>query len=152
MRIFKFGGASVQDAAGVKNVVNVLKEVGHENTLLVVSAMGKTTNAMEVVVNAYFKDKATLSSAIHEVVKYHNDIIMDLFENEKHPIYGKVKALFEEVQGFLAWNKSPKYSFVYDQVVGYGELVSSIILSAYLNEVGITNNWLDVRDFIKTDD
>lgn len=152
MRIFKFGGASVKDAAGVKNVVNVLKEVGHENTLLVVSAMGKTTNAMEEIVNAYFKDKSTLSSAIHDVVKYHNDIIMDLFENEKHPIYGKVKALFEEVQGFLIWNKSPKYGFVYDQVVGYGELVSSTILSAYFNEVGITNTWLDVRDFIKTDD
>ncbi len=152
MRIFKFGGASVKDADGVKNVVNVLKEVGHENTLLVISAMGKSTNAMEDVVNAYFKDKAALSSAIHEVVKYHNDIIMDLFENDKHPIYGKVKALFEEVQGFLAWNKSPKYSFVYDQVVGYGEIVSSTIVSAYFNEVGITNNWLDVRDFIKTDD
>ncbi|MEJ1223129.1 aspartate kinase [Sediminicola sp. 1XM1-17] len=152
MRIFKFGGASVKDADGVKNVVNVLKEVGHENTLLVVSAMGKTTNAMEDVVNAYFKDKASLSAAVHEVVKYHNDILMDLFENEKHPIYGRVKALFEEVQGFLAWNKSPKYSFVYDQVVGYGELVSSVILSAYFNEVGITNNWLDVREFIKTDD
>lgn len=152
MRIFKFGGASVKDAAGVKNVVNVLKEVGHENTLLVVSAMGKTTNAMEDIVNAYFKDKSTLSSVIHDVVKYHNDIIMDLFENEKHPIYGKVKALFEEVQGFLVWNKSPNYGFVYDQVVGYGELVSSTILSAYFNEVGITNNWLDVRDFIKTDD
>ncbi|MFT4832354.1 MAG: aspartate kinase [Psychroserpens sp.] len=152
MRIFKFGGASVKDADGVKNVVNVLNQVGHENTLLVISAMGKSTNAMEEVVNAYFKDKVSLSSAVHEVVKYHNDILMDLFENEKHPIYGKVKALFEEVQGFLVWNKSPKYSFVYDQVVGYGELVSSTILSAYFNEVGITNNWLDVRHFIKTDD
>lgn len=152
MRIFKFGGASVKDADGVKNVVNVLNQVGHKNTLLVVSAMGKTTNAMEEVVNAYFKDKTSLASAVHEVVKYHNDILMDLFENENHPIYGKVKALFEEVQGFLAWNKSPKYSFVYDQVVGYGELVCSTILSAYFNEVGIANNWLDVRDFIKTDD
>ncbi|SMC35811.1 aspartate kinase [Cellulophaga tyrosinoxydans] len=152
MRIFKFGGASVKDAEGVKNVVNVLHQVGYENTLLVVSAMGKTTNAMETVINNYFSDKTTVSYAIQEVLKYHNDILMDLFENDKHPIFKQVKSLFEEVQGFLAWNKSPKYSFVYDQVIGYGELVSSTILSAYLNKVGIENIWLDVRNFIKTDD
>lgn len=152
MRIFKFGGASVKDADGVKNVVKVLNEVGYENTLLVVSAMGKTTNAMETVVNNYFSDKTTVSYAIQEVLKYHNDILMDLFENDKHPIFKQIKLLFDEVQGFLVWNKSPKYSFVYDQVIGYGELVSSTILSAYLNKIGIENTWLDVRNFIKTDD
>ena len=152
MRIFKFGGASVKDANGVKNLVKVLHQVGYENTLLVVSAMGKTTNAMEIVVNSYFNDKAEVSSAIQEVLKYHNDILMDLFENEQHPVFKQVRSLLDEVQGFLAWNKSPKYSFVYDQVIGYGELVSTTILSAYLNEIGIKNTWLDVRDFIKTDD
>ncbi len=152
MRVFKFGGASVKDAEGVKNVVKVLREVGFENTLLVVSAMGKTTNAMEEVVNAYFKDKAALSSSIQEVIKYHHDILIDLFENDKHPIFQKVKSLLDEVQGFLVWNKSPKYNFVYDQVVGYGELVSSTILNEYLNECGLKSNWLDVRTLIKTDD
>lgn len=152
MRIFKFGGASVKDADGIKNVVNVLNQVGYDNTLLVVSAMGKTTNAMETVINSYFKDKAEVASAIQDVLKYHNDILMDLFENDKHPIFKEIKSLFDEVQGFLAWNKSPKYSFVYDQVIGYGELVSTTILSAYLNEIGIANTWLDVRTFIKTDD
>ena len=152
MRVFKFGGASVKDADGVKNVVKVLREVGFDNTLLVVSAMGKTTNAMEEVVNAYFKDKAALSSSIQEVIKYHHDILMDLFQNDKHPIFQKVKSLFDEVQGFLVWNKSPKYNFVYDQVVGYGELVSSTILNEYLNECGLKSNWLDVRTLIKTDD
>ena len=152
MRVFKFGGASVKDADGVRNLVNVLTEVGHENTLLVVSAMGKTTNAMEKVVNSYFDDKGSLSLAVQEVVTYHDEILMDLFNNDKHPVFKKVKSLFDEVQGFLVWNKSPKYNFVYDQVVGYGELVSTTILSAYLNEVGIKNTWLDVRNFIKTDD
>ncbi|NNK77015.1 MAG: aspartate kinase, partial [Maribacter sp.] len=151
MRIFKFGGASVKDADGAKNLVKVLKEVGHENTLLVVSAMGKTTNAMEKVVNAYFDDKNALSSAVQEVIEYHNTILIELFKNRKHPVFDKVKTLFDEVQGFLVWNKSPNYSFVYDQVVGYGELVSTTILSAYLNEVGIKTSWLDVRNFIKTD-
>ena len=152
MRVFKFGGASVKDANGVKNVVKVLEEVGHDNTLLVVSAMGKTTNAMEDVVNAYFKDKSLLPSTVHEVIQYHDNILHDLFPNDKHPVYDKVKTLFDEIQGFLVWNKSPKYGFVYDQVVGYGELVSTTILSAYLNEIGIANQWLDVRTLIKTND
>jgi aspartate kinase len=152
MRIFKFGGASVKDADGIKNVVEVLNQVGYENTLLVISAMGKSTNAMETVVNNYFDHKASVSSAIHDVLKYHNDILMELFKNDKHPIFKEVKTLFDEVQGFLAWNKSPKYNFVYDQVIGYGELVSTTIVSAYFNEVGIKNTWLDVREFIKTDD
>lgn len=152
MRVFKFGGASVKDASSVKNVVRVLEEVGHDNTLLVVSAMGKTTNAMEDVVNAYFKDKSLLPAAVHEVIQYHDNILHDLFPNDKHPVFAKVKTLFDEVQGFLVWNKSPKYGFVYDQVVGYGELVSTTILSAYLNEIGIANQWLDVRSLIKTND
>lgn len=152
MRVFKFGGASVKDASSVKNVVKVLREVGHENTLLVVSAMGKTTNAMEDVVNAYFKDKSLLPSTVHEVVQYHDQILRDLFPNDKHPVFEQVKTLFDEVQGFLVWNKSPKYGFVYDQVVGYGELVSTTILSAYFNEIGIANQWLDVRTLIKTND
>lgn len=151
MRVFKFGGASVKDAEGVENVVKVLKEVGHENTLVVVSAMGKTTNAMEAIVNAYFEDKDTLPSAIQEVIDYHNGILNTLFTNNQHPVFQKVKVLFDEVQGFLVWNKSPNYNFVYDQVVGYGELASTTIISSYLNEIGIQNNWLDVRDFIKTD-
>lgn len=150
MRVFKFGGASVRDAESIQNVVKVLEEVGHENTLLVVSAMGKTTNAMERVIDAYFEDKVALASAIQDVIKYHNEILLALFENEGHRVFGEVKTLFEEVQGFLAWNKSPKYNFVYDQVIGYGELVSTTILSAYLNEMGITNTWLDVRNLIKT--
>jgi aspartate kinase len=151
MRIFKFGGASIKDADGARNLVKVLKEVGHENTLLVVSAMGKTTNAMEKVVNSYFNGKSELNAAVQEVIEYHNTILTELFKSGQNPVFDKVKTLFDEVQGFLVWNKSPNYSFVYDQVVGYGELVSTTILSAYLNEVGIKNSWLDVRNFIKTD-
>jgi len=151
MRVFKFGGASVQDAEGVKNVVKVLEETGHKNTLLVVSAMGKTTNAMEAIVNAYFDDKTKLTSAIQESISYHEATLRDLFDNRNHAVFAKIEMLFDEVRGFLAWNKSPKYNFVYDQVVGYGELVSTTIISAYFNEIGIKNNWLDVRDFIKTD-
>lgn len=152
MRVFKFGGASVKDALGVKNLVSVLEQLGHENTLIVISAMGKTTNAMEVVIGNYFNNQVELQSASQEVVKYHNQIIFDLFENEMHPVFNTVKALFEELKAFLKTNKSPDYNFVYDQVIGYGELVSTTIISAYLNEVGYKNNWIDVRQLIKTDD
>lgn len=151
MRIFKFGGASVKDADAVKNLVNVLQEVGHKDTLVVVSAMGKMTNAMEKVVESYFNDKRNVKETIQEVIEYHHTIVSDLFKNPEHPVYGKLKVLFDEVTGFLTWNKSPKYAFVYDQVVCYGELLSTTIVSAYLNEIGIANTWLDVRTLIKTD-
>lgn len=152
MRVFKFGGASVKDANGIKNLVKVLEETGHQNTFLVVSAMGKMTNAMEAVVKAYFDERIGLKSALEEVALYHQNILEELFKDKKHPVYQKVNLLFEQVNGFLAWNKSPNYSFVYDQVVGYGELLSTTIVSMYLNEVGIKNYWIDIRDFIKTDD
>ena len=151
MRVFKFGGASVKDADGIRNLVKVLNETGHQNTFLVVSAMGKMTNAMEAVVKAYFDKRVGLKNAFEEVVLYHQTILEALFEDKKHPVYQKVNLLLEEVQGFLAWNKSPNYSFVYDQVVGYGELLSTTIVSMYLNEIGIKNYWIDIRDFIKTD-
>ncbi len=151
MRIFKFGGASVKNADGVKNMASVLSTVGYENTLVVVSAMGKTTNALEVVIKNYFENKSALQSSIQDVKKFHNEILLDLFENTQHPIFKKVSGIFEDLDYFLGRNKSPDYNFVYDQVIGNGELVSTTIISAYLNEIGITNNWLDVREFIKTD-
>ena len=151
MKVFKFGGASVKDANGVKNVVKVLQEVGYDNTIVVVSAMGKTTNAMETIVNSYFNDEKSLPSVIDEIIQYHHTILGDLFSNNNHDIYEKVKILFDKLQGILSRNKSPNYNFVYDQIVGYGELLSTTIISAYLNEIGIANNWLDVRELIKTD-
>lgn len=151
MRIFKFGGASVKDAGAVENLVRVLKDTGHSDTFVVVSAMGKTTNAMEAIVDAYFEDKSKVPAAIREVEKFHMDIMESLFENKEHPVYSEVSVLFDEIRGFLAWNKSPHYNFVYDQVVGYGELLSTTIISSYLNQQKIDNSLIDVRGLIKTD-
>ena len=151
MRVFKFGGASVKDANGVKNLASVLKTIGHENTLVVISAMGKTTNAMELVIKNYFEHKDELQSSIHEVIKYHNEILLDLFENERHLVFEAVKTLFDEMSLFFKSNKSPDYNYVYDQTIGFGELISTTIMSHYLNEIGLENRWLDVREFIKTD-
>ncbi|WP_309640101.1 aspartate kinase [Flavobacterium sp.] len=151
MRIFKFGGASVKDAAGIKNVYDVLQKVGYEDVLFVVSAMGKTTNALEVVVKDYFEKSASLQSSIQEVKKYHNQILLDLFEDEKSPVFKAVNDLFSELDYFLNHNKSPNYNFVYDQIVSFGELVSTTILSHYMTYRGIKTNWIDVRNYIKTD-
>jgi aspartate kinase len=106
---------------------------------------------MEAIVDAYFKDKSEITSKIADTVDYHTAIMRDIFPNPQHKIYKDIKVLIDEVTGFLAWNKSPNYNFVYDQVVGYGELIATSIVSAYLEEIGLTNNWLDVRNYIKTD-
>ncbi|HLF51054.1 aspartate kinase [Flavobacterium sp.] len=151
MRIFKFGGASVKDAAGIRNVYDVLQKTGYEDVLLVVSAMGKTTNALEVVIKNYFEKSPALQSSVQEVKKYHNQILMDLFEDEKNAVFADVNALFADLEYFLNQNKSPNYNFVYDQVVSFGELISTKIISHYMSFMGIKTQWLDVRNFIKTD-
>jgi aspartate kinase len=151
MQVYKFGGASVKDAEGVKNLARVLKTAGHNNTLVVVSAMGKITNAIELVIKNYFENKAELQSSIYEVIKYHNEILLDLFKNERHNVFGAVKLLFDELTVFFKTNKSPDYNYVYDQTIGFGELISTTIISHYLNEIGLKNTWIDVREFIKTD-
>jgi aspartate kinase len=151
MQVFKFGGASVKDANGVKNLAAVLQKVGYKNTIVVVSAMGKTTNAMELVIKNYFNNKAELQSSLQDVIKFHNAILLDLFDNETHNVFHKVSTLFKELDSFLNRNKSPDYNFVYDQTIGYGELVSTTIISEYFNNIGLKNNWLDVSECIKTD-
>lgn len=151
MRIFKFGGASVKDADGIKNVFSVLEKVGHEDTLLVISAMGKTTNALELVIKNYFEKSNELHSSLQDVRKYHNQILLDLFDDEEHDVFYAVNSHFADLEYFLRSNKSPNYNFVYDQIVSYGEIVSTSIVSHYFNHAGLKNNWIDVRSFIKTD-
>lgn len=151
MKIFKFGGASVKDADGVKNVLNVLKTVGHDDVLIVISAMGKMTNALEIVIKNYFDKSSEFNASLQEVKKYHNQILMDLFEDEDNDVFFAVNSHLADLEYFLRSNKSPNYSFVYDQVISYGEIISTTIVSHYFNEQGLTNNWIDVRNFIKTD-
>lgn len=151
MRVFKFGGASVKDAEGIKNVYDVLQQVGFDDVLLVVSAMGKTTNALEVVIKNYFEKSAELQSSVQDVKKYHNQILLDLFEDDKNAVFAAINSLFSDLEGFLKNNKSPNYNFVYDQIVSFGEIISTTIISHYFNFRGLKNQWLDVRDFIKTD-
>lgn len=150
MKVFKFGGASVKDANGVRNLAKVLQHEGIENKLVIVSAMGKMTNAFEAIINAYYNKSKDLPDKINFVEKYHLEIINDLFDKDDE-IYNEVNFIFGELSGFLATNTSQDYNFIYDQLVGFGELISTKIVSAYLFKIGINNKWIDVRDYIKTD-
>ena len=151
MKVFKFGGASVKDAEGIKIVAHVVSTSGGDNVLMVVSAMGKTTNALEEVLKNYFNKSNELQASIQEVKKYHIQILLELFEDESNDAFFAVNSLFADLEYFIRSNKSPNYDFVYDQIVGFGELISTTIVSHYFNEIGLKNNWLDVRNFIKTD-
>ena len=149
MKIFKFGGASVKDADSVKNVLRVLSIQGFERCLIVVSAMGKTTNALERVVEFYF-NKSNYQQEIAKIKEEHIQIAKGLFD-ENHHVFSEIKLFFDDIESFLRRNKSPNYNFVYDQVVTCGEMISSKILSVYLSDNEMGNQWLDARDFIKTD-
>ena len=149
MKIFKFGGASVKDADSVKNVLRVLSIQGFERCLIVVSAMGKTTNALERVVEFYF-NKSDYQQEIAKIKEEHIQIAKGLFD-ENHHVFSEIKLFFDDIESFLRRNKSPNYNFVYDQVVTCGEMISSKILSVYLSDNEMGNQWLDARDFIKTD-
>ena len=151
MKIFKFGGASVKDADGVRNLVKVLKHEGISNTLVVISAMGKMTNAFEKVVQTYLFHKENLKASINFIDAFHSEIINQLFEKE-HDIFKDVNRLIGHLHGFLIQNTSKDYNFIYDQVVCVGELISTKIVSAFLEKELIHNEWLDVRTVIKTDD
>lgn len=150
MRIFKFGGASVKDANGVRNLVKVLKHEGITNTLVVISAMGKMTNAFEIVVNNYFNIENELKSSIESIQNFHIKIVEDLFEKEDK-IHQDLHKLFENLNEFLIQNTSKDYNYIYDQIVHFGELLSTKIISAFIEKSEIINTWLDIRTIIKTD-
>lgn len=151
MRVFKFGGASVKDPESIINVKNVLETTGFENLVVVISAMGKMTNALEKVVFDYLKKSPELDASIAEVIDYHYKILHQLFPEKQQAIYKEVHLLFEELKHFLDHNKSTNHAYVYDQVVCYGELVSTKIVSFFLNTQHIKNTWIDSRECIKTD-
>lgn len=150
MKIFKFGGASVKDADGVKNVAQIIASEADNDTLVVVSAMGKMTNAFEEVVDAYYHKSEELPKKLDFIANYHKEIMDALFV-KGDPIYEVVDILFGELGWFLARNASKRYNYVYDQIICFGELLSTRIVSAYLQSLGTENIWFDARNYIKTD-
>lgn len=151
MKIYKFGGASVKDAESIQNVANILQQEGTENCLLVISAMGKMTNAFEKVVHAYCFHQENLDLSIQNIKEYHHNILRDLFSKDDI-IFSKIDGLLNELQDFVSQSPVEMYDFAYDQIVCFGELISTTIASHYFSSVGIENVWNDVRELIKTDD
>jgi aspartate kinase len=151
MNVFKFGGASVKDAASVKNVANILKRFASGNTIVVISAMGKVTNALERLVDAVFYKKEDAASVLEDIKKYHFDIMKELFPSSQHPVYNEISNTFVELDWAIEDEITADYNYEYDKIVCMGEIISTKIINAYLIESGINSKWWDVRDFIQTD-
>lgn len=152
MKVFKFGGASVKDAAGIKNVASIIKLYADENLAIVISAMGKTTNALEDLVRAYVKNTGQKENLLQQVKEYHFNIMNDLFDGQtNHIAYTKVNALFSDIEKRFEMTPSANYDLVYDQLVSVGELLSTTIVSEYFNHVNLRNTWFDARQLIRTD-
>ena len=151
MKIFKFGGASVKDAESIKNVASVLNYTGYDNTIIVVSAIGKTTNLLEKLVKDYVSKSVNLKNTFHELIDSHLKILNELNFNNNSKLIIEVKKIIQKIKFFLDNNKSPNYDFIYDQVVSFGEIISTTIVSQYLNSTGILNKLIDAREIIKTD-
>lgn len=151
MKIFKFGGASVKDANGVKNLAKVLSLYEGEKLLVVVSAMGKTTNALERLTKAYFFKYEDPFLILQEIKNYHYEILNKLFEGKSHPVFDDVNNAFVEIEWAIEDEPTGTFDYEYDQIVSVGEILSTQIVCAYLSHIGVQTSLIDARDVIKTD-
>jgi aspartate kinase len=148
MKVFKFGGASVKNAASVRNVGQIISAY-NDNIVVVVSAMGKTTNLMETLVKAYFEGDKIKDVIFQEFKNYHTDICSELFDGKTPE---PVKNIFSELKNKLEKTPSLDFNFEYDQVVSFGEMASTRIVSDFLNSINQKNRWIDIRTCLRTDD
>lgn len=150
MKVFKFGGASVKNADAVKNVGKIIS-LFNDDLTVVISAMDKTTNSLEKVVESYMNNNGKVVEHLQEVKDFHHNIMNQLFDNTNHPIYEDIHNTFVEIEWEIEESPERPYDYVYDQIVSIGEVLSTKIVSAYLNSIGINNNWFDIRNVIRTD-
>ncbi|HNS42126.1 MAG TPA: aspartate kinase [Taishania sp.] len=151
MKVFKFGGASVKDAAAVKNVVEILRLFQSDKIVVVVSAMGKTTNALEVVVDAIWnKNASVFNQKIEELKNFHADIVNQLFGNEQQEVAALLTSVFDQLEAQFDKELSDNYHCEYDQIVSLGEVISTIIVEAYFRHANITSKWMDARRLVRT--
>ncbi|MBK7214357.1 MAG: aspartate kinase [Bacteroidales bacterium] len=151
MKVFKFGGASVKDANAVRNVARILDEYSGESLVVVVSAMGKTTNALEKVMTEWYQGNSDSHNLTSEIVSYHNTILEILFPEKDHPVYISFNERINQLQSILLKGPSGNYDMDYDQVVSMGEILSTVIIHEYLLSKGKPSAWVDVRDIVRTD-
>lgn len=151
MKVFKFGGASIKDAPSFVRVTGLLEKFAGQEIVLVVSALGKTTNALEEVTNAYFKNKGAADELLDRVRQKHFDLLRELIPEATHPAFNDLNNTFVEIDWILEDQPNESYDYIYDQIVSIGEMASTKMLAAYLNYRNIRTQWLDVRDYIRTD-
>lgn len=151
-RVYKFGGASVKDADAVRNLKHILENEDRSDLMLVISAMGKTTNGIEKVLKEFRDADGHLPiGALKDLMEYHEKIMLELFDNNaEHPVFETVTNLFLDLYLNLQ-ETGYDYDYQYDQTISFGEMLSTTIISAYLNENGIKNQLLDAREYIITD-
>jgi aspartate kinase len=148
MRVFKFGGASVKDAAAVINVGRIIKSFEGEKLVVVISAMGKMTNKLEQLLEIWLEDGA-YKETLSEIIDYHQDIWAGLSVSKEPP--QSLRETFELLRQRLKGRPTGSYDFEYDQMVSFGEIISTVLVAEYLNQTGVASEWLDVRNVIKTD-
>lgn len=152
MVVFKFGGASVKNAEAVKNIVSILQRYPDDNIVVVVSAMGKTTNALERIIEAYAgRNGESLEQEYGQLKVYHEEIVEALFGDEAHPVHEAVGNLFEALAERIAKEPTLNYDYDYDQIICFGEMLSTTIISQYLNQAGVLTRWMDIRRSLKSD-
>lgn len=152
MKVFKFGGASVNSIDRIKNTTGILNHFGSEKILVVISAMGKTTNALEKVADAFFAGNNKMALELFEAIKQqHLTTTKYLLVKNYNNTYNQLINFFTEVEWLLHDKAVRNFDYYYDQIVCIGELLSTVIVSAYLHETGINNTWVDVRDILRTD-
>lgn len=151
MQVFKFGGASVKDAQAIRNVADVLSLFPDAELAVVISAMGKTTNALEKLAHAFFYKTEDAEALLEEIKAYHLNICKELFPDSHHAIFTELENTFVELHWAIEDEPTHGFDFEYDQIVSMGEIISTKIISAYLNHAGIKNTWVDIRGVIQTD-
>lgn len=151
LQVYKFGGASVRDAAGVRNVGEIIRARGERPLVVVVSAMGKTTDALEGVVRAFAKTHRDEATELLEGIKAEHYATVRALEGDTSDTYAKLNDAFVEVEWLLEEPYDQPYDYVYDQIVSIGEVASSIVLAGYLQHVGLPARWLDARGIVRTD-
>ena len=149
MKVFKFGGVSVHSAEAIRNSVNILR-MYPGNKILVISAMGKITNALEILARRYYNQDPEMWTSLLEIKDYHDQIITDLWGEET--LLPEVERLFTLITNRLKADRSMNFDYEYDQLVAFGELISTQIISLYFNKTGTKNHWVDIRNCLKTDD
>ncbi len=151
MQVYKFGGVSIKDADGIKNVAQIIKNYTGGQLLVVVSAMGKTTNHLEALTNAFICGSPHTQQLFEDIKAAHFTVVADLFTDLKNPIYNEITNTFVEIEWLLEEEPNDGAAYLYDQIVSIGELVISKIVAAYLNQIGCATHWADARSYIKTD-